>query len=219
MSGIVGSKLNIRGSGLVGSLGTDGQHLLSAGAGKTNVFETAAGGGAWTFLDRTTIDDDATVDIETGIDSTYPLYVMVFDMFKPVDDGSGINARVKQGGSYQTGSSYRYHTTTTLSSQSALDYNQSNSSAASTIEIISVGIGNAAHENVNGVVYLPNPSSTTIYKNFWWRLSSLDASTTYTYTQGFGGYDDDAAVTGIQFYIGSGNVDSGFITTYGIKNS
>jgi len=45
MSGIVGSKLNIRGSGLVGSLGTDGQHLLSAGAGVTNVFETIAAGG------------------------------------------------------------------------------------------------------------------------------------------------------------------------------
>jgi len=40
MSGIVGSKLNIRGSGLVGSSGTDGQYLLSSGAGKTNVFET-----------------------------------------------------------------------------------------------------------------------------------------------------------------------------------
>jgi len=40
MSGIIGSKLNHRGSGLVGSLGTDGQHLLSSGAGKTNVFET-----------------------------------------------------------------------------------------------------------------------------------------------------------------------------------
>jgi len=47
MSGIVGSKLNIRGSGLIGSLGTDGQHLLSAGAGVSNVFETiaAAAGG------------------------------------------------------------------------------------------------------------------------------------------------------------------------------
>jgi len=45
MSGIVGSKLNIRGSGLVGSLGTDGQHLLSSGPGVSNVFETAAGGG------------------------------------------------------------------------------------------------------------------------------------------------------------------------------
>ena len=42
MSGIVGSKFNHRGSGLVGSLGTDGQHLLSSGAGKKHVFETVA---------------------------------------------------------------------------------------------------------------------------------------------------------------------------------
>jgi len=40
MSGIVGSKLNHKGSGLVGSLGTDGQHILSSGLGKTNIFET-----------------------------------------------------------------------------------------------------------------------------------------------------------------------------------
>ena len=56
MSGIVGSKLNIRGSGLVGSLGTDGQHLLSAGAGKTNVFETAAAGGKISQMISTQLD-------------------------------------------------------------------------------------------------------------------------------------------------------------------
>ena len=33
MSGIVGSKDNIRGSGLVAKLGTDGQVLTSAGVG------------------------------------------------------------------------------------------------------------------------------------------------------------------------------------------
>tara|TARA_Y100000310_G_scaffold62988_1_gene58262 strand:+ start:72 stop:641 length:570 start_codon:yes stop_codon:yes gene_type:complete len=44
MSGIVGSRLNIRGSGLVGSLGTDGQVFTSAGAGKSAVFEAAGGG-------------------------------------------------------------------------------------------------------------------------------------------------------------------------------
>ena len=43
MSGIVGSRLNIRGSGVVGSLGTDGQILTSAGAGDEIVFETRAG--------------------------------------------------------------------------------------------------------------------------------------------------------------------------------
>ena len=45
MSGIVGSRFNIRGSGLIGSLGTDGQVFTSAGAGKSAVFEAAAGGG------------------------------------------------------------------------------------------------------------------------------------------------------------------------------
>ena len=45
MSGIVGSKLNIRGSGRVAKLGTDGQVLTSSGAGAGAVFEAAAGGG------------------------------------------------------------------------------------------------------------------------------------------------------------------------------
>ena len=45
MSGIVGSRHNIRGSGLVGSLGTDGQVFTSAGAGTSAAFEAAAGGG------------------------------------------------------------------------------------------------------------------------------------------------------------------------------
>jgi hypothetical protein len=45
MSGIVGSRLNTRGSGLVGSLGSDGQVFTSSGAGESAVFEAAAGGG------------------------------------------------------------------------------------------------------------------------------------------------------------------------------
>ena len=45
MSGIVGSKLNIRGSGRIAKLGTDGQVLTSAGAGVSAVYEDAAGGG------------------------------------------------------------------------------------------------------------------------------------------------------------------------------
>ena len=45
MSGIVGSRLNIRGSGLVGSLGTDGQVFTSSGAGVGAAYEAAAGGG------------------------------------------------------------------------------------------------------------------------------------------------------------------------------
>jgi len=49
MSGIVGSRLNTRGSGIIGSLGTDGQILLSSGAGTRAVFETVSVGGDLSF--------------------------------------------------------------------------------------------------------------------------------------------------------------------------
>ena len=62
MSGIVGSKLNIRGSGLVASYGTDGQHMLSAGAGVSNVFETVAAGGNSPFFMATETSDQSIAD-------------------------------------------------------------------------------------------------------------------------------------------------------------
>ena len=46
MSGIIGSKLNIRSSGRISKLGTDGQVLTSSGAGVAANFEDAAAGGA-----------------------------------------------------------------------------------------------------------------------------------------------------------------------------
>ena len=48
MSGIIGSKLNIRGSGIVAKLGTDGQLFTSSGAGVSQAFETAAAAGGIT---------------------------------------------------------------------------------------------------------------------------------------------------------------------------
>ena len=47
MSGIVGSNLNIKGSGLVAQLGTDGQVLTSSGVGLSVAFEDLAAGISW----------------------------------------------------------------------------------------------------------------------------------------------------------------------------
>ena len=55
MSGIVGSRLNNRGSGIGAGLGTDGQVLTSSGAGQEIVFEDAGGGGtSWQSIKTTT---------------------------------------------------------------------------------------------------------------------------------------------------------------------
>ena len=62
MSGIVGSRLNIRGSGVVGKLGTDGQVFTSAGAGKSAVMEDSAGFDVTSITGATalTVDPAAT---------------------------------------------------------------------------------------------------------------------------------------------------------------
>ena len=62
MSGIIGSKLNIRGSGRIAKLGTDGQVLTSSGAGTQAAFEDAAGGG----LDWQTIETGSTMTAVAG---------------------------------------------------------------------------------------------------------------------------------------------------------
>ena len=62
MSGIIGSKLNHRGSGHIAKLGTDGQVLTSAGAGKSAVYEDAAAGG----LDWQTIVTASTMTAVAG---------------------------------------------------------------------------------------------------------------------------------------------------------
>jgi len=61
MSGIIGSKLNIRGSGRIAKLGTDGQVLTSSGAGEAAAFEDAAGG-----LDWQTIVTGSTMNAVAG---------------------------------------------------------------------------------------------------------------------------------------------------------
>jgi len=78
MSGIVGSKLNIRGSGLVGSLGTDGQHLLSAGAGVTNIFETVSAGINGPSF-RAHSDPGGSQNIDSGVSTQIVLDVEDWD--------------------------------------------------------------------------------------------------------------------------------------------
>ena len=73
MSGIVGSRFNIRGSGLVGSLGTDGQVFTSSGAGKSAVFEAAAAGGKILQVSQKWYAASAGVGATTTFLYVYPM--------------------------------------------------------------------------------------------------------------------------------------------------
>ena len=110
MSGIVGSSHNIRGSGIVAKLGTDGQVFTSAGAGVKQTYE-AAGGGAWNLISTFTSDgSDATASITSGIDSTYDVYCFMYTNIHPETDSSNLQFN----GSIDAGSNYNVTKVTTF---------------------------------------------------------------------------------------------------------
>jgi len=129
MSGIVGSRFNIRGSGLVGSLGTDGQVFTSSGAGAGAVFEAAAGGDNTpafmaTATSEQAFSDDTITKMQFGTelydtDSTYssdrftPAVAAKYQIFGTVDmtgDGDYQRLDMLRVYLYKNGSSLNFWT-------------------------------------------------------------------------------------------------------------
>ena len=228
MSGIVGSKLNIRGSGLVGSLGTDGQHLLSAGAGKTNVFETAAGG-YWNLIKSITASSSGTVDFVNGasdvvFDSTYKQYMIRMINVHPQTNGAdfGFNASADTGSNYNVvkmvGAYATYHRENDAN-EAGIQYRGTEDSTQSTAaqEIFPEQEGTDNDSGGSGEIIFYDPSNTTFVKHFISHSSHFQWDTPpYAKFNSFGGYfNTTSAVDAIQFAYTSGNIDSGQFILYG----
>ena len=88
MSGIVGSKLNIRGSGRIAKLGTDGQVLTSSGAGEPANYED----GATTYDDDAVRDDIATLALHQATNANAAKYNLVNTNVDQYEDSTGVSA-------------------------------------------------------------------------------------------------------------------------------
>ena len=216
MSGIVGSSHNIRGSGLVAKLGTDGQVFTSAGAGVKQTFEDAAGGGAWNLLSTTTASDDATVDIETNdLDATYANYVLTYHGMQLVSDDINLYIKLSTGGSYAT-SGYNYSVIGIRAQSNSVQGEVDTS--ASFIQFTQYGIGSGSGEATNGRIYIYNPASTsfkTVIHNLSARLDATGSGNAVI-DNTVGTNNLTAACDGIQFVASSGNINIGVFKLYGI---
>ena len=89
MSGIVGSKFNHRGSGTVAKLGTDGQHLLSSGAGKSANYETVA---AAAYDDDKIQANIALLGFKCAVNGSLAKYNLQDQIIDEFTDATGIDA-------------------------------------------------------------------------------------------------------------------------------
>jgi len=220
MSGIVGSKFNIRGSGLVGSLGTDGQHMLSAGAGKTNVFETVSAGGGWVHLATQIISsvDLCEFDTDDGITSSYDCYKILINNLHMETDGDPPNnfvMQMKTAGSYVT-SGYGYGTDGLFISQSAHIVTYSTSAAH--IRFTKDSTGAASGETTNWEVTLWSPLDTDNTKmiTFVGTVINQDGAAAARSDHGVGISNFATAIEAVKFFPTVDGFDSGTFSLYGL---
>ena len=185
--------------------------------------------GAMTLIKSQTASSSSTISFVDGtsdvvLDSTYPIYLFKFINMHPATDNVDFLVNFSADG----GSNYNVTKTTTFfaayqnesGSATSLTYADANDLSQSTdFQMLNDGVGNGNDESCVGTMHLFSPSSTTFVKHFM-ATSHRYYYTDYAIVDYMAGYcNTTSAINAVQFKFQSGNMDSGTIKLYGIKDS
>ena len=181
-------------------------------------------GGSLNLISTSTASSSSTIDITSGIDSTYKEYIVKFINIHPATDSvhflfqgdTGTNTSYNQTITSAAFRAYNYEGagTPTLQYYASGDLDQDTDFHYMTGN---AGVGNDNDQAFNGTMHLFDPSNTTFVKHFIIDTNSYGPS---DYTMRFfaGGYfNTTTAITRLRFKFSSGNIDSGTIKLYGIS--
>ncbi len=185
--------------------------------------------GALTHIKTLTASSSSTLSFVDGssdvvLDNTYPIYLFKFINIHPASDAENFQFNA----SADTGSNYNVTKTTTAffayhnedDSGAALTYSTGQDIAQGTgFQTIAGTIGSDNDQSGSGELWLFNPSSTTFVKHFINRASHAQHGNSSLDWFSAGYLNTTSAVDAIQFKQSSGNIDSGTIKLYGIKDS
>ena len=184
--------------------------------------------GALVPIKTLTASSSATLSFVDGssdvvLDNTYPIYVFKFINIHPATDNADFSVNFRDGGSNydatKTTITFRaYHDEGTEGQ--ALEYETGRDLSQSTsAQTLTTSTGNDNDQSLSGELTLFSPASTTFIKHFMAQVSTLSGDN-YNYNNFTSGYCNvTAAIDGVQFSMSSGNIDSGTIKLYGIKDS
>ena len=189
------------------SVGSDNETIV-ANSSVTAGFEwgtASSGSGIWTPVSSSTASNDSSVEFSLGSED---IYRVVFYGVNPTTDPIAFSSQISDdsGVTYEA-SNYRYARSDWRGNNSTATTDHSNSST-----LISLAIGNSTTTSdgtLSGEIYIYNPSNTTEPTMFLYRTICEDANATARFSTGGAYWDQNAAVTNIRFYFGSGNIGTG----------
>ncbi len=184
--------------------------------------------GSMVLIKEQTASSSASISFVDGsggvvLDNTYPIYLFKF---------INIHPSANQDFQFQvdTGTNTNYNQTITSTffetyheeddSDTGLGYRAAGDLAQGTgFQDLSSAIGTNNDNSLSGTLHLFDPSNTTFVKHFIsnTNLVYLDRYTLQSFVAGY--VNTTTALTRVQFKMASGNIDSGTIKMYGIKDS
>ena len=184
-----------------------------------NGLETADAGGNLVKIATTTASSSASLSFTSGIDSTYKEYMFFFNNLHPqTDDTKLVFQTTTDGSNFNTTLTNTYFVARNQEDNSsrALGYSADDDQAQGTaFQRLNESTGSDNDQSISGHMHLFEPSSTTFVKHYISRTMTIFDRATDVFGAGF--FFTTSAITGIQFKMSSGNIDSGTITMYGVR--
>ena len=195
----------------------DTDEFLISDAGTLKRLDASLIGGATHVLLSTTnvTSGVSEVDITSNIDSTYKNYMISYTNIHPSVDAQTFRMRIfSSAGSPYTANEYKFASIGRKVSGSDATCNNTGQSYWSLGAENNIGSENI--ESISGSLILHNPSETTFGKLA--QADSVCLNNDQVLVRSIDGLfiNNTAAITGVRFYFGSGNIDNGIIKLYGI---
>ena len=180
-----------------------------------------SGGDSLAKISSSTASADSVVNITSGIDSTYNVYMVYYNAVHPAS-GSKLTCQFTTNGSdfnlsLCTAQCNGSNTEAGSHSDNNADASEDQNSGTAYQSIAYADtIETNAESCCNGFLWLYGPSNTTFHKHFYSRSVAKDDAPGGAQTWTTGQIKTASAVTGISFKMSSGNIDSGTFTLYGL---
>jgi hypothetical protein len=206
------------GTGLA-TLGTAGQALVVNSGASALEFATPSSG-AFVFVGETSASNVATVDLNGYFTSSYDYYqVYVDDVYGSVNN-QDLQMRFSTTGSYTVQTSQYYSGHGVYQQNAAGDQSPGSYAAYNTDSFIIGAITSSTSTQVSSaIITILNPMGSNV-KNIHYSWSTANGNMTqFRIGVGAGRWNSTTAITGLRFYLASGNIYARKIRIYGIKNS
>ena len=191
--------------------------MLTVASGLPSWADAAGGGGGLEFIATADASNSATLDFTAFDAASYDSYLFALANVVPAIDAVNLYMRTSSNG----GTSYDSFAGAYKSVGFYVETTATNNIYSENANIgLAFAVGSSTGEDgVSGQVWVHAPHLTTDYTHVNFNLYYNNASFRGVTINGGGDRQSAADVDAVRFQFSSGNIESGTITMYGLKNA